>query len=117
MFYKVTVTYALCCAVGSGFYPAIKTEVLKYNPVLPSYLHPPMYPLKNRAVLLACPEAPKQLIGNQGGMDVLALMLIIFGVALGSGISWQELSHSTLIPTILTKFVPPPSVLLDRHHP
>ena len=76
-----------------------------------------MYPLKNRAVLLACPEAPKQLIGNQGGMDVLALMLIIFGVALGSGISWQELSHSTLIPTILTKFVPPPSVLLDRHHP
>jgi hypothetical protein len=65
MFYKITVTDELCRAVASGIYPVTKTEVLRYGPVLPSYpLNPPMYPLKNRAVLLACLEAFKQCIGD-----------------------------------------------------
>jgi len=62
IFYKITVTDELSRAVALGIYPATKTEVIRYVPVLPSYPHPPMYPLKNRVVLLACLEAFKQFI-------------------------------------------------------
>jgi len=63
-FYKIKVTAELSAAVQQGTYPAAKTEVLKYIPVLPRRRSLGMRPLENRVELMMCLERFKQFLGN-----------------------------------------------------